>query len=324
MVNNKSTRPYRDAETTLWHYYKAQPQENYLQLERPQRRLRVQVLGEGPPLLFLHGSPSCGTIWAALAAELSACYRCFLLDLPGFGLSEALDYRSGDIQALVTEIIDSTLDALALDQVSLVASSSGGAMAYWYAMARPQRVRRIVQLGAPFVLEGAPVHMSNRLLAVPRLNQFLIGVLPVNLKAMRSVYSQIGHGPAIEDGRIPACFLEWSVQLSAETDTMATTANLVEACMSWGGIRPEAIIDQAALARITQPTQYIWSEGDPDGDATVARETAKRTPNSELHLLPGNGHLPWLDAAGEVAALMYSFLQPVATDDKVKQGTQIR
>jgi pimeloyl-ACP methyl ester carboxylesterase len=151
--------------------------------------------------------------------------------------------------------------------------------------------------------------MFIRLLSIPHLNRFLLRLMPVNIKAMRNIYSQIGHGPAIEDGRIPACFLEWALQLTAKTNTITSTLNLVEAGMNWRGIRPEVMIGQAELARIRQPTQYIWSEGDPDGGAALARETAKRTPNSELHLLSGNGHLPWLDAPDEVARLIHDFLQ---------------
>jgi pimeloyl-ACP methyl ester carboxylesterase len=310
LMNNSSVQRYGEAEAKLWDYYGAQPQEDFLDLERPRLRVRFQALGEGPALLFLHGSPSCGTIWAPLAAKLPD-YRCILLDLPGFGLSAPVDYGSSDIQTFVTDVIESVLNALELDKISLVASSSGGAKAYWYAMARPQRVERIVQLGTPFLLEGSPINMFTRLLTIPHLNRFLLRLIPVNIKAMRNIYIQIGHGPAIEDGRIPACFLEWALQLMVETNTMASTLNLVEAGMNWRGIRPEVMIGQAELARITQPTQYIWSEGDPDGGASLARETASRTPNSELHLLPGNGHLPWLDGAEEVAGLIRDFLQPI-------------
>ena len=312
MMNDNSMQRYCKAEAKLWEHYEIQPREDFLHLERPRLRVRFQGLGEGPPLLFLHGSPSCGTIWAPLAAKLSD-YHCILLDLPGFGLSDPINYRSQDVQALVTDIIESVLKALELDKVTLVGSSSGGTMAYWYAIAKPQRVERMVQLGTPFLMEGAPIHLPNRLLAIPHLNRFLIGLLPVNLKALHNIYSQIGHGSAIEDGRIPTCFLEWTLQLTTETDTMTSTLNLVEAGMTWRGFRPETMIGQVELSRITQPTQYIWSKGDPDGGEPLARETAMHTPNSELHLLPGNGHLPWLDAVDEVAKLIRDFLQPVLT-----------
>ena len=309
-MSDKSIQRYRQAESALWDHHGTQPKEEFLHLEQPQLRVRLQEMGAGPPLLFLHGSPSCGTIWAPLAAQLTD-YRCLLLDLPGFGLSDPVDYRSQNFQTLITDIIESVLNALELDKITLIASSSGGGKAYWVAIAKPQRVARMVQLGTPFLLEGAPLHTPNRLLAVPHLNRFLINLLPVNLKAMRNIYAQIGHGPAIEDGRIPTCFLEWALQLTTETNTMTSTLNLVEAAMTWRGFRPEAKIGRTELARITQSTQYIWSEGDPDGGEPVARETAKHTPNSELHLLPGNGHLPWLDAPEEVADLIRDFLQPV-------------
>lgn len=311
-MNDISIQRYRAAEAKLWSHYETQPMEDFLHLERPRLRVRVQELGEGPPLLFLHGSPSCGTIWSPLAANLTD-YRCILLDLPGHGLSDPVDYGSPDAQTLITDVIDSVLKALDLDKISLVASSSGGAMAYWYALGRPQQVERMVQLGCPFLLEGSSINTFTRLLTIPRLNRFMLRLMPVNLKTMHNIYTQIGHGPAIEDGRIPACFLEWALHLTTDTHTMTSMLDLMETGMNWRGIRPEAMIGRAELARITQPTQYIWSEGDPDGGESLARETAKRTPNSELHLLPGNGHLPWLDTSDKVARLIRDFLQPVQT-----------
>ena len=194
-------------------------------------------------------------------------------------------------------------------------------MAYWYALTRPKKVGQIIQLGTPAQLEGSPIDAFTRLLTIPRLNRLLLRLMPLNLKSMRSMYAQIGHGPAIEDGRIPTCFLEWALHLTADTQTMAATLDLTEAGMTWRGIRADALIGREDLANITQPTQYIWSEDDPFGGAALARATAKRTPDSALHLLPGSGHLPWLDAPDEVAGLMRSFLHTyqthaVAADDE--------
>ena len=54
--------------------------------------LRVQELGDGPPILFIHGANTSGTSWATLAAKLPS-FRCLLLDRPGTGLSPALPAR---------------------------------------------------------------------------------------------------------------------------------------------------------------------------------------------------------------------------------------
>lgn len=80
---------YRDAERRLWGSVGASPVEQHVTLPRVGTRVRIQVVGEGPPLVFVHGASTNGTIFASLAAHLTG-FRCVLLDRPGCGLSDAL------------------------------------------------------------------------------------------------------------------------------------------------------------------------------------------------------------------------------------------
>ena len=47
--------------------------------------IHYQVEGAGPDLVFLHGWASSSKMWAGLLPQLAADYRCWSLDLPGFG-----------------------------------------------------------------------------------------------------------------------------------------------------------------------------------------------------------------------------------------------
>jgi pimeloyl-ACP methyl ester carboxylesterase len=60
----------------------------------------VQVVGEGLPVLFLHGVNTCGTIWAPLAGRLAG-VACLLVDRPGCGLSDPLPTPITEVAAFV-------------------------------------------------------------------------------------------------------------------------------------------------------------------------------------------------------------------------------
>ena len=129
-MNDQAKQRYEEAEAKLWAHYGGDPKSYFLQLEKPRMRLRVQEVGEGPPLLFLHGTPNAGATWAPLALNLTD-YRCILIDLPGCGLSEPFEYETVDVAGMVVEMMEAIVSALEIEKVSIVASSSGSAFAYW-------------------------------------------------------------------------------------------------------------------------------------------------------------------------------------------------
>ena len=61
---------YREAEQRLWRSLDAAPTDRSLPLDRTGVTVRVQELGEGPPIVFVHGGSISGTSWAPLAARL--------------------------------------------------------------------------------------------------------------------------------------------------------------------------------------------------------------------------------------------------------------
>ena len=61
---------YRVSEGALWSSLGVAPSERRVRLPRLGREVRVQELGTGPPVLFVHGGSTCGTSWADLAVRL--------------------------------------------------------------------------------------------------------------------------------------------------------------------------------------------------------------------------------------------------------------
>ena len=80
---------YRAAERRLWRSIGVRPIERQIHLERIGVHVRVQEVGQGPPVLFIHGVATSGVSWAGLAARAEG-FRCLILDRPGTGLSQPL------------------------------------------------------------------------------------------------------------------------------------------------------------------------------------------------------------------------------------------
>lgn len=322
-MNENEVQTYRKEESRLWRHCGARPREHFLTLERPRVRVRVQEVGQGRPVLFVHGGPNAGTTWAPLVTQMQD-FRCLVLDRPGCGLSEPVDYGASGIKQLAADVLDSLLDALEIERLPVVASSMGGLWTFWLAQAHQQRVSRMVQLGCPALVEGMKTPPFMRMLAVPHLNRLLTRMMPSNVDSARDIYRQIGHGASMEGGQIPDIYFDWSHRLLADTDTMSNELNMIEKALTWRGTRPELLFDRAELRRVSQRTLYIWGEDDTFGGAELARQTAAWTPDAQLHLLPNSGHLPWLDAPEEVSAVAREFLRVVDRPEAKKVNAATR
>lgn len=102
--------------------------------------LAFESLGDGPPLIVLHGLFGSGTNWRTVARRLSRHRRVLLVDLRNHGRSpHAPDMRyptlAGDVESL--------LDRLEIDAVDVVGHSMGGKTAMCLALRSPARVSRL-------------------------------------------------------------------------------------------------------------------------------------------------------------------------------------
>jgi pimeloyl-ACP methyl ester carboxylesterase len=106
--------------------------------------IRYREHGHGPPIVFLHGIVANGVLWRRVVPRLAAGHRCIVPDWP-LG-SHELGLNPGSDLSLpgLADIVGDFLDALDLDDVTLVANDTGGAIAQWVAVRRPERLARLV------------------------------------------------------------------------------------------------------------------------------------------------------------------------------------
>jgi pimeloyl-ACP methyl ester carboxylesterase len=111
--------------------------------------------GEGPPLLFVHGSGGDHTIWGHQLDALRSEFTVAALDLNGHGRSP---WREGDALALYVEDALSVLNALAEAHgpVTLLGHSLGGAVALAAALTKPRGLRALGLIGTGAKLRVHP------------------------------------------------------------------------------------------------------------------------------------------------------------------------
>ena len=105
-------------------------------------------VGEGPPVLLVHGSGPGVTAWANWRLNipvLAESFRVIAPDMFGFGYSDSKG-RIQDKQVWVDQLA-SLLDALGIDKISMVGNSFGGGVTLAFMIAHPDRVDRAVLMG---------------------------------------------------------------------------------------------------------------------------------------------------------------------------------
>lgn len=109
-----------------------------------QGTVRYREAGSGEPIVFVHGILVNGDLWRKVVPGLSNRFRCVTPDLP-LGAHEPTYEPHADLSPPgVAALLADFIDALGLDNVTLVANDTGGAISQMLIAARPERIARLV------------------------------------------------------------------------------------------------------------------------------------------------------------------------------------
>lgn len=115
-----------------------------MKLEIDGVKLNVEITGNGPALVLLHGFTGSAKSWRALTERLCDCYQVIAIDALGHGESDSPSDSNRYAMAHVAKNFLAVLDALELDKVHLLGYSMGGRMALHIATVASERLRSLI------------------------------------------------------------------------------------------------------------------------------------------------------------------------------------
>ena len=283
---------FETAQRRLLEAYGLETTARFVELDRP--AVRTHVLEVGPestevPLVFVHGTAAFGAFFAPLVEHLSGT-RVVTFDRPGYGLSDPFLYAGGTVQRTVVDALEGVLDTLGLERVDLVGHSMGGQAAIRFALARPDRVRRLSLIGAVPGLPGTHPPVPIRLLTVPGLGRLLRRVQRSGEAGVLDIAEVFGEREAIVDH--PALI---GAIAAHEADPTASDAGFSEfnAVVSPFGWHRSVRIDATELRALRPPTTVVWGTHDTLGDPEDVRDGLGEIPDVRFEVVDA-GHIPFL------------------------------
>jgi pimeloyl-ACP methyl ester carboxylesterase len=111
-------------------------------------KVRYQTLGEGEPVVLVHGLSGSTLWWRRNIQSLAQQHRVYLVDLPGFGMGRR--QRSHFVLKQAGEWLLTWMAEIGLQRTHLIGHSMGGYICMWIAAHRPDVVSRLVLVDPAF------------------------------------------------------------------------------------------------------------------------------------------------------------------------------
>ncbi len=282
-------------------------------------RAIYRMVGDGPPVVLIHGMINSSRHWREVALRLADSYTVIAPDLIGHGDSPTPrgDYSLGAHAASIRDL----LTAIGVERATIVGHSLGGGVAMQFFYQFPQRTERMVLISSGGLgrevspaLRGAAAPGSGALLALAANRGALAGLDAVGAGLSR-VSRQAG-----KNLRTVARALR---PLSRPGSRRAFRETLRSVIDSRG--QKVSAADRLYLLEAV-PTLIVWGERDHTIPLEHGRAAHEAVPGSRFETLPKAAHFPNLEDPESLAAVLHDFLDRTGTIEMPDSawGTLIR
>jgi pimeloyl-ACP methyl ester carboxylesterase len=252
--------------------------------------------GDGPPLLFIHGLGGIWQNWLLNIPAFLRTHRCVAVDLPGFGLSEAL---VGEISIPgFARTVDKVCDELGIDEPVAIGNSMGGFVGAELAVSFPTRVSKLVLVAAA----GLSTEYLAREPLLAGARAFMVLTARTGLRG----------SPVVKRPRLRRLALQPIVRYP-ERLSIPLATELVQGANAPGFLKSfEALMSYSCrdkLEQIEVPVLIVWGRNDmlvPVADAEMFDHLIGE--NGHHVVFEDTGHLPMLERPSRFNELLGSFI----------------
>ncbi|MCA9582564.1 MAG: alpha/beta hydrolase, partial [Myxococcales bacterium] len=254
----------------------AEPREQTLRID--DLDVFVKEVGEGPPLLLVHGFLVDHRDWDRMVPLLAPHFRCIAVDLPGFGRSgkpgpDTYDYSWQSYGATLAAV----LTELRIDRAHVCGHSMGGGISLALAADHPDRVDRLVVLDGASLPFSAP--LKGKALRIPILGKLMVTKL-YGRALFRDYFENdvFNGGPGIDGDKLADYYRIFDTKEARECAYAASQMAL----------DPSPVA--ARVPRIQTPTLVVWGSEDRVIPIEVGRRLTEELPDATFKIIDGAPH----------------------------------
>lgn len=264
--------------------------------------IAVTIVGEGRPLVLLHGGGPGASALANYRDNLAAFegFQVILPDQPGFGGSyrpTEVDLHERSITEITVDALYQVLDALNVDRFFLLGNSLGGAAALAMAITRPERVEKLVLMapGGGWLPSGPTPTEGQK-----EMFRYYNGEGPTVAKMKNFVRTMVANPRLFDDANIQARY-----EASLDESHTAFYHLYNAAFARRGGMDPL----WKDLDRITADTLLLWGRDDRTITLDGAWIMVKNIRSVQLHVFGGCGHWVQVEKKADFERLVVGFFE---------------
>lgn len=248
-------------------------------LSTSQHKTHYQIIGNGFPLVLLHGWGCDWQIWSPVISQLSEKFQLVIPDLPGFGKSEILDsaWTSNEYVQWLSDFVQETVRK---KEFMLLGHSFGGRISALYtAHHQTNLLKHLILVDSA----GIPSTLSFS----QDFTQNLMRVIPTFIKESLSTEQKV----------------KFLTKFGISTDHLLSNQQQKKILQNTvrEDIRPQ-------LEKIKVPTTIIWGGKDQETPIQNAHEFNNLIPKSKLEIFPDADHFPFIQDPNRFCSILMNLL----------------
>ncbi len=251
------------------------------------------VYGGGPPVVFVHGTPSRSVLWRNVVPDLAKRFTVYVFDLLGFGQSERSEAQQLSIR-LHAQVLAELVRIWDLDSPALVGHDIGGAVVLRTHLLEETAVCQIALIDAVVLrpwITPTTRHMQAHLDVYRTMPTHIFReIAAAHLRT--ATYRPMN----------PVVFAGYFEQWEGECGHQLWIRNVR------GFDERDTAEFEPLLNRVTIPTRIIWGAHDAWLDPDVSTQIQRRLPAADRVLIPDAGHFSPEDQPARVAQALDEFL----------------
>lgn len=255
--------------------------------------LHHEIVGDGPPLMLVHGSWSDHTVWQSVATLLADEFQVVSYDRRGHSRSERP--RGSRTRRQDEDDLAGLIKMLDRGPAHVVGSSFGGLVALGLAARRPDLVRSVAAHEPPaltVLASGTRARLVGAVTAV--VHRVLADIEAGDAESAARRFTEMAMGPGVWDllpARMRAAVMGNAPAFAAEQSDPLCLA-----------------VDRRGLDRLDGRVLLSTGDATPEWLGAIVEELVEQLPAAQVATIAGAGHLPHVTHPVELAGVIRSFI----------------